>query len=57
MKCPACGHQGSVFKCNTCGEVRCTSGKCAGTMNGKKGSGVSKVTRCKACGKGKYDKI
>tara|TARA_B100000315_G_scaffold228094_1_gene236493 strand:- start:225 stop:401 length:177 start_codon:yes stop_codon:yes gene_type:complete len=57
MKCPSCNKgAGTVYKCDVCGEVRCSSGSCKGTMGGGQGSGGLNLF-CKACKKGKYRKI
>jgi hypothetical protein len=56
MKCPACGSGGTVYKCNNCGDVRCSVGGCSGSMGGSKG-GASTGGQCKACKKGKYVRI
>ncbi len=55
MKCPACGKGNTVFKCQKCGEVRCSNSACTGTMSGKKGH-ASTAKPCYSC-KGKYEKI
>jgi hypothetical protein len=64
MNCPKCGIPGAyVFKCDHCGEVRCSSGTQTSKANGcgsnkgpfgKSGQGAVNNQPCKACGKGKY---
>lgn len=58
MKCPACGSNTVyVYKCDTCGEVRCAaSSQCPGTYKSKKGSASSSAF-CLSCRKGKMVKI
>lgn len=55
MKCPACGKGTMVYKCDNCGDVRC-SYSCPGTMGGSKSSAGLNLN-CRACKKGKYKKI
>ena len=56
MKCPSCGkNAGTVFKCNNCGEARCSYGTCGGST--KANGGAAANQQCKACKKGKYVKI
>ena len=55
MKCPSCGSGGSFnFRCDTCGENRC-SGNCGGTTGKNGGAAIRGM--CKACKKGKYEKV
>ncbi|GMT50299.1 MAG: hypothetical protein IEMM0008_1838 [bacterium] len=58
MKCPGCGGgpKSPIYQCDNCHDTRCTNGNCPGTMGGRKGGGTNNG-RCKACGKGKYQKI
>lgn len=61
MACPACGKGPALrTKCNKCGCCFCLNGNCTGTFGGKLklgGSGRSPGSTCKACGKGKMEKI
>ena len=63
MACPVgCSNQNNKFlvKCDACGCMFCGSGNCPGSTGEKlklSGSGRSKGTKCKACGKGKMQKI
>ncbi|MBK8396280.1 MAG: hypothetical protein IPL26_13730 [Leptospiraceae bacterium] len=64
MKCPRCGFDGKVYKCNACGDVRCDSNSflaksaaCASSKGPTGGNGAQNGGSCKACGKGKYVKI
>ncbi len=57
MKCPACGRFAVIYKCDKCGDVRCSSTGCPGTMGGPKFSAGGEKQNCKACKKGKYKKI
>jgi len=53
--CPhGCGSSRMVYKCNKCGEVRCSNSKCPGS--GKSGAAAANGT-CKGCRKGKYKKL
>ena len=56
MKCPACNRNSTVVKCDKCGDVRCSLGRCPGTMGGKENHGHQNQI-CHACRKGKYQKI
>lgn len=57
-KCPACGGNSTVYKCDNCGDVRCGLPLCSGTMGGPKGgTGGGEGRTCKVCKKGKYKKI
>jgi hypothetical protein len=56
MKCPACGKGTVVFKCNQCGDIRCALGNCPGTVGNQKGLAQKGLT-CKACKKGRYEKM
>ena len=54
--CPhGCGSSRMVYKCDNCGEVRCSNLKCPG-MNKQPKAAASNGT-CKACRKGKYKKL
>ena len=56
MACPSCGRSGQMYyKCDVCGEPRCSNTKCSGSGT-KVGSAVIRG-KCKACGKGKYQKL
>lgn len=61
MKCPRCGTNGvPVFKCNLCGDTRCGSSAitaCGGTKGPCNGQRGQQNHPCKACKKGKYNKI
>ena len=49
MKCPACGASANYFKCDKCGDVRCSgNSKCPGTLGKKEGRGACSAN-CIAC--------
>ncbi len=61
MNCPTCGKGTNVVKCNSCGDIRCNNsgpGGCAASSGpfGSGKGGSAKMT-CKACKKGKYEKL
>lgn len=52
MKCPACGTNAYFYKCDKCGDVRCSgNAKCPGTLGKKEGRGACSAN-CIACNKG-----
>ena len=56
MACPSCGRSGQMYyKCDVCGEPRCSNPKCSGS--GTKVGSAAIRGKCKACGKGKYQKL
>ena len=56
MACPSCGKSGvTTYKCDACGESRCSNPKCSGS--GTKVGSAAIRGKCKACGKGKYQKL
>jgi hypothetical protein len=56
MKCPACGGTTTaICRCDKCGDVRCGTSLCKGTMGGP--GTASPNNTCRACHKGKYVKI
>ena len=57
MKCPACGVNTNVFRCNNCGDVSCSGNpRCPGTSGVIK-SAASSGGVCRACKNGKYVKV
>jgi hypothetical protein len=57
MICPACNKAtGLIVKCDKCGDTRCISSSCTGSFGNVKGAGSQK-TQCRACRKGKYQKV
>ena len=55
-KCPhGCPGGMVIYKCNKCGEIRCSHHKCPG-MNNSSGNAHINST-CKSCKKGKYEKL
>ncbi len=59
MKCYVCGESTAfMIKCDNCGDIRCTSTKCKGTMCGKTGRhGVHATCNCCSGKGGKYRKV
>ncbi len=56
-KCPACGRATShVFRCDHCGDIRCSLARCPGT-NGGRIATPGQNSPCKACNKGKYKRL
>ena len=47
MKCPSCGENHTVYKCEKCGDVRCQGSRC-------KKPTPSSGSLCQACKKGKF---
>ena len=58
IKCAGCGNESTfVYKCNSCGEIRCFFPLCKGDKgNNKEGDAKTGVT-CLNCQKGVYEKI
>ena len=55
MACQSCGRSGGMYyEFSACGEPRCSNVKCTGS--GTKASAANIRGKCKACGKGKYQK-
>lgn len=57
MKCPVCGGRPArIYKCTSCGEVRCGQDSCTGSLEGPVGwAGAGSL--CRACGEGRYGAI
>jgi len=61
-KCPVCGFVSQLFKCDTCGNVRCNNSSGDGRGNDgcgttKRGGGAYEGGQCQVCKKGKYKKF
>ncbi|MBF0159557.1 MAG: hypothetical protein HQL58_08520 [Magnetococcales bacterium] len=54
LRCPVCkGKPARIYKCLSCGEVRCGQPTCDGSMGSVKGwAGAG--TLCRHCGTGRY---
>ena len=54
--CPRCGINDTLYRCNTCGDVRCHSATTRGSQKGcaVQGVGANPGGQCKVCKKGQY---
>lgn len=54
MKCPVCGGRPArIYKCTSCGEIRCGQDTCKGNKGGPSGwAGAGAM--CRTCGEGRY---
>lgn len=55
-KCPACGNNAQIVKCDTCGSIGCDSAQ-AGSGCAVTGKGAYSGQRCRTCKKGTYKRI
>jgi len=53
--CPYCGSGRVVYRCDKCGEVRCSNFKCPGMSKQPRAAANNGV--CRTCKKGKYKKL
>jgi hypothetical protein len=56
MLCPACTGSATIYRCDRCGDIRCQTTGCPGTVGGKKQAASPNIP-CHACGKGRYKRL
>ncbi|MBF0341322.1 MAG: hypothetical protein HQL95_10235 [Magnetococcales bacterium] len=55
MECPVCGnHPMHIYRCSSCGEVRCGSDQCIGSKGGQYKRWARSGTLCRHCGDAAY---
>ncbi|MBF0417050.1 MAG: hypothetical protein HQL86_02235 [Magnetococcales bacterium] len=55
MECPVCGnHPMHIYRCMKCGEVRCGSDQCIGSMGTQYKRWARSGTICRNCGEATY---
>lgn len=58
VQCAGCGQKSIfVYKCNSCGEIRCFFPLCKGDKGSGKEGAAKTGAACKNCSKGTYEKI
>ncbi len=58
LECPVCGnHPLHIFRCVKCGEVRCGSDQCVGSMGSHYKRWARTGTLCRHCGDAPYRRL